>query len=1016
MMRTYYYCGITCPNCHEPHVNGGEIEILDKSSLRCTSCGAKFRKTINLYSLKLFPETLNYIINREGENAKQYLSRIPLVWKIEPNIIEKAYIDWLSAEKNGIFLITWPWHDVRFIPLLVFEYLMNNPRKRAVVIGNYSNYEEDRTEISPPPSSVFSNMIYTVNAESVSTEIKKEIKHLDNKLIFKKETVVEIKYKKIGANEVITRLCHETLRICKNKILKEDSELWKGLLRKLTVHKLNREPNTEEVNKNGIWDVSLVEQKRWTGDLKYKKIWLWDVLVNSTRSYPCKSTIPHLFDREENDEKPTHKDIRLHFLSSEPDVSTVLENVQEISPDILIIENTDEIISDSRFGGERSKTLLKFLNECSVKTVLMFSTNPDIRQFYKLNDNESLFRSIEVVPHTWDSPHILNHLPAGNESKHPNPVSSNMSQIIKEKIRKITPEYVIVDSYNTIVERLDNCLSNLDDEFKREVKIYFKRVLSTPLNIRREHQNPETLLVKKWGGDSLTYDLVMSRFYDAVDQNIVDQNIFISLDDTFNEIFQVGTPEQINPLREKIISTIENILDSSENWYITVVVYPSEVKGTERLLRKNDSIQDTTFSRISFCGWKNLASIEGTIPEGFRHCIISTRYPSIDYGLHSSSVDRFIFIGDEKGIGNIKDIIEKRLLETNAYPVIKPDDAATLPDLLNKSLSMINIPETGQLSEMYEDVMDEMEFIMPYSEVADSGGVPGIPGESRTHFKIKSEEPAILCIDSQNRGVFLPFNCSVLIKDGSQFQEISIDVDSSLNSIKKDFVEKEIILGRSGFYISFRSIFFEFMMKFGDKLQFQRGPFEWHGFRNLFNDSVYWNMILEKAVHDYAENNSLEFEQSQNCIAGTLAGSGITAGNPDYIVGWWTNYEEVTLDSGTYRLFRVEHPFTRNDMQTIFSVLKNLCPDIVSDIEVADRSYAAAITLQHLRRNSLKRHDKNVEGKYSVIYSQLEKQIMQIMKNAEMFRVISVYKIKVSCEVEPLRIFENYKDFIETDI
>ncbi|MBC2697479.1 MAG: hypothetical protein HF976_05195 [ANME-2 cluster archaeon] len=1009
-MRTYYYRGITCPNCHEPHVNGGAIEILDKSSLRCTSCGAKFKKTINLHSSELFPETLNYIIKREGENAKQYLSRIPLKWKIEPNIIEQAYIDWLSAETNGFFLITWPWHDVRFIPLLVFEYLMNNPGKRAAVIGNYSNYKEDKIEISPSSHSVFTNMIYTVNAESVSTKIKKEIKHLDRKLILKKEKVVDVIYKKIGANELKTKLFYKTLRKCKNEIIKEDSEFKEDLLRNITEHKLNGRSNTKEINKDGIWDVSLNEQERWTGDLKYNKIWLWDVLLNSTRLYTCKSTIPHLFYGEETDEKTTHKDIRLHFLSSEPDFATVLENVQEISPDILIIDNTDEIISDSRFGGERSKTLLQFLNKCSMKTVLMFSTNPDIRQFYKLNDNESLFQSIKVIPHTWDSPHIIDNLPAGNESKHPNPVSSNMSQIIKEKIRKITPEYVIVDSYNTIVETLDNCLSNLDDEFNRDIKIYFKRVLSTPLNIRREYQNPETLLVKKWRSDSLTYDLVMSRLYDALDQNI-----FISLDDTLKEIFQIGTPEQINPLREKIISTIENILDSSENWYITVVVYPSEVKGTERLLRRNDSIQDTAFSRISFCGWKNLASIEGTIPEGFRHCIISTRYPSIDYGLHSSSVDRFIFIGDEKGIGNIKDIIEKRLLEINAYPIIKPDDAATLPDLLNRSLSMINIPETGQLSEMYEDIMDEMEFIMPYSEFTDSGGVTGISGESKTHFKIKSEEPAILCIDSQNRGVFLPLNCSILIKDGSQFQEISIDGDPSLNSIKKNLMENEIILGRAGFYISFRSIFFEFMMKFGDKLQFQRGPFEWHGFRNLFNDSVHWNMILEKTVHEYAENNSLELRQSQNCIAAILADSGITAVNPDYIIGWWTNYEEVTLDSGIYRLYRVEHPFTRNDMRTIYSVLRNLCPDILSDIQVADRSYAAAISLQNLRRNSLKRHDKNIEAKYSAIYSQLEKQIMQIMKNAEMFRVIDVYKINVSCEVEPLRIFENYQDFIETN-
>jgi len=1007
-MRTYYYRGITCPNCHEPHVNGGAIEILDQSSLRCTSCGAKFNKEVNLCSTGLFPKTLDYITMRGGDDTKNYLSRIPLVWKIKPNIIEQAYIDWLSAEKKGFFLITWPWRDVRFIPLLVFEYLLNNPRKRAAVIGNYSTYEEDKIELSPSSPHAFINMIYTVNAESFSSEIKKESNKLGKHLIFYKEKVVEVRYKKIGSNETRTELRYKTLRKCKNEILKEGSEFGEGFLRKITEHKLNGRSNTKEVDKNGVWDVSLEEQERWTGNLNYKKIWLWEVLVNSTRLYPCKSIIPHHFDGNETDEELTQKDIRLHFLSSEPDITTVLENVQEISPDILIIENADEIIADSRFRGEISKTLLKFLSVCSVKTVLMFSTNPDIRQFYKLNDNEPLFQSIEVIPHTWDSPRILNNLSDGAESRHPNPVSSKTTHLIKEKNKKLTSEYIIVDSYSRILDFLDDCLSNLNDDFKRDLKFYFKRVFSTPLNIKGDYLYPEILLVNKWGSDSLTYDLVMSGLYE-----VLDQNIFISLGGLLRDIFQMDTFEQVNPLRNELISTIQNIMDSDENWYITVVVYPSEIKGTEYLLRRNDSIQATAFSRISFCGWKNLASIEGTIPEGFRHCVVSTRYPSIDYGLHSSSVDRFIFIGDEKGIGKIKDIIEKRLLETNAYPIIKPDDTATLPDLLDNLLGMIDIPDTGQLSEMYGDVMDEMEFIMPYSEIADSVGESGISGESRTNLKIKSKEPAILCIDSQNRGLFCPYDCSILIKDGTKPHEISFKDNSSLNSITKGLVENEIILGRSGFYISFKAIFFEFMMKFGDKLHFQRGPFEWHGFRNLFNDSVHWIAILEKVVHEYAENNSLELQQSQNCIATILAGSGITAVNPDHIIGWWTNYEEITLDSGTHRLYTIEHPFTRNDMRTIYSVVRNLCPDIVADMQYADRSYAAAISLQNLRRNSLKSHGKNIDAKYSAIYSQFEKQIMQIMKNAELFRVISVYKINVSCEVEPLRIFENYQDFVD---
>jgi hypothetical protein len=1005
-MRTYYYRGITCPNCHEPHVNGGAIEILDENILKCTSCGAKFNKEVNLCSSRLFPKTFDYITEKEGENAENYLSHIPLVWKTKPNIIEQAYIDWLSSEKKGIFLITWPWRDVRFAPLLIFEYLLNNPKNRAVIIGNYSKNEEDKIEIPPPSPSVFTNMVYTVDAKSVNSEMKKESNKLSKKLVCYKEKMVEIKYKKIGVNESRPpKLCHKTLRICRNEILR-DPDFGEGFLRKITEHKWNGESTTKEIDKNGTWDVTLDEQERWTGNLNYNKIWLWELFVNSTRLYPCKSIIPHLFDGYENNENLVHEDVRLHFLSSEPDFNVVLENVQEISPDILIIENADEIIADSRFGGEGSKALLTFLNDCSVKTVLMFSTNPDIRQFYKLNDNESVFHPIKVIPHTWDSPQILNSLPNKTESRYPNPISSNTKNL-EEKNRKIIPEYIIVDSYSKIIETLDDCFSKLNDDLKRDLKLYFKRVFSTPLNIKGDYRDPEILLVNKWGSDSLTYDLVMSGLHE-----VLDQNIFISLNDMLRDTFQMDTIEQRNPLRNKIIYTIENILNSNDKYYITIVVYPFEIKGTERLLRKNDTIHDTAFSRISICRWKNLASIEGTIPAGFKHCVVSTCYPSIDYSLHLSSVNKFIFIGEKKGIEKIKDIIEKRVLEINAYPLIKPDANAALPDLLDGLLDMIEIPDKEQLSKLYEDVMKEMEFIMPYSEIIDSSGVMEISGESRTNLKIKTDESAILCIDSLNRGVFLPFNCSILIKDENQPYEISLKENSSLNSIKKGLVDKEIILGRSGFYISFRSIFFEFMMKFGDKLQFQRGPFEWNGFKNLFNDSVYWNTILEKAIHEYAENNSLDFQQSQNCIATALANSDITAINPDYIIGWWSNYEEITLDSGTYRLYKIEHPFTRNDMRTIFCVLENLCPGIVPDIQVADRSYAAAISLQNLRRNSLKGNIKNIDIKYSAIYSQFEKQIMQIIKNAELFQVVSVYKNNVSCEVEPLRIYENYQDFV----
>lgn len=202
------------------------------------------------------------------------------------------------------------------------------------------------------------------------------------------------------------------------------------------------------------------------------------------------------------------------------------------------------------------------------------------------------------------------------------------------------------------------------------------------------------------------------------------------------------------------------------------------------------------------------------------------------------------------------------------------------------------------------------------------------------------------------------------------------------------------------------------MMRWEGKIHFRKGPYEWIGFNRLFNDSVFWIRLLDNAVLSYAEKHSLTVQQSQSEIARALADSGITASNIEYIARWWSYYEEVTLDSGTYRLYRIERPKSLTDMQTIFKELQKLCPELVPDIQIADRTYAAAVAIQNFRRKSLKRSREDKEFKYYAIYSQLEKEIKQIIQNADIFKVVSVHNVKVVHEVEPLKIFENYQSFI----
>lgn len=1006
-MRTYYHFAYTCPNCREPHVTGKPIEFVDEKRLRCTSCNALFYTEVNLFS-KSFPETVKYVREKEGKISEDYLSHLPLIWKVVPNEIEKSYLEWIKDNPKGVFLVTWPWNDLRFIPLLASEYLLTFPDKRVAAIGNYSTNTESKSYVSSYSSyNVFSKIVFIEDEDDfLPPKLKQESNNLKREMVFEKENVVDIKYRKFGGNEIRNKLCNGTIRKCKNSVLREAEEFGYSFLREISVSKKGGK-KTEVINENGEWNVSLEEQTRWTGSLNYKKIWLWELLVNSTKLKKCGKEIKSFFYSEETTEKILDNKVKLHFFSIESEISEVLRSIKIVSPDVLIIENIDDIILDSRYSGPKTEKLMEFLRETNISTVLMFSTNPDIRHLYRIGKKETIFGSINALFHTWDSPIFLGDLNLDSGSRHPNPLSSKMEQMPKEKLREIKPEYISIDSYDEISELLEECLKSIDRETKRDVKLYFSKVFSTLLNVVGAYGKPEVLSVMKQWNSQLTYDILLTNLSQEIEQEL-----FSSLNNSLRKVFYANSYIQRNPLREKVLDIVKDMLKKNKKCYVTIIVPHFETKGTERLLRQEDSIFEQVSPFLSVCSWDKLGSIEGTIPEGFKHFVLSTGYPSLSYNLHSSDVDKFFFVGNTKTIEKIKEIIDKRLLEINAYPVIRLYDNNPAPRLLRDLLSKVNFDENEKLQYIHSIELGEEEYSMFYSGVSTYGETSDISYESNNYYKLTCGENAILCIDSQNRGLFLPFYRDIMLKDGNSFREISFSLDSSTSSVKRELVNMEVILNRLGFYQSFRSIFFKFMMKWGDKLHFQKGPFEWNGFKQLFNNSVLWINLLERAIDIFAEQNSISLQKSKDKIAKILTDSGITAKNPDYISSWWTNYEEVTVDSGTYKLYRIEHPFTPQDMRIIFKCISEISSFSIADAEIADKSYAAALTIQNLRRNVL-RSSNTREDKYSFIYSKLEKQMSLIIKDAELFQVNSVEKVNISKEVEAMKAIYNYNDFFE---
>ncbi|HDN50836.1 MAG TPA: hypothetical protein ENG06_03570, partial [Thermoplasmatales archaeon] len=88
--------------------------------------------------------------------------------------MECAYIDWVCNRPRGQFMITWPWRDVRFLPVLAAEYTLNSRNGKIAVVGRVM--ENGDTISFPALDTVFENIMY-LNAEDVvkNTSMKKDL-------------------------------------------------------------------------------------------------------------------------------------------------------------------------------------------------------------------------------------------------------------------------------------------------------------------------------------------------------------------------------------------------------------------------------------------------------------------------------------------------------------------------------------------------------------------------------------------------------------------------------------------------------------------------------------------------------------------------------------------------------------------------------------------------------------------------------------------------------------------------
>jgi len=1034
--RKYYHSCITCPQCHEPHRGSYSdlvhLTIKGEGIVSCTGCESEFHPYLNLHGKAEFKETNKHAMELAGLPFSQNPKQIPLYWNVCLNTVEESYKNWIMQKPEGVYLITWPWEEVRFIPILLTEYCMESPEKSVVVIGSFGNPTEKKDCIAGYSlPEVILNTIFIDEPESPQGPIKQEMNRFkrDKSLLFDLQDVIEIKVRKYGAgseeNDIWT--CQNSLAKCTRDIKKEFLEEYgDGSLREIIKKKKDGRTtpgyNEKEIlNKtvdpdNGQWIITLTEQERWSGKkLAYNHLWLYEVLVNRNNVQWCQEVLqPAIYNN--TDQELLKKPGKVHIISSDADperVARIFQLVQNISPDLLIIENTDDFIRDIRYRGRLSNELLMYLRTPAHST-LLFSTNPEMRQFYGLDSDQNIMVSSGCTIHTLDSIDVIELLSReGAEFGYPSPLSSELKDLTNKRGYQVNATYIEVEELTELSDQLFLLTETLDKEIAKNIRFYLKRVISSPLDIIGNYAEPEYLTARKgFGGLDLTYDVICSD----LEMSALSGEISPEIPQQFRRLFMDNYRSEslcnTNPLRDLILGKAREILECDPTACVTIVVHFDDVRGLERIIRGKELMPEGTWPRFTICSWKDLSSRETLIDKRSPHYVISSQYPSLRYSLRKSSVTEFIFISDQKGIDAIREVINRRLLETITHPLLKPKKDDLIPDLLRKALEAIDVPDQDRMAEIYADIDDESVTLSRWRRTEHLSDSETAPDPGIVLVGLEVGEEAFLCIDQLDRGIFIPFNHTVMVRSNGFFSDITTDSDKSDTVLNRSLCGKEIILSRSGLYLSFRTIFFKFMMQHGKKMIFRKHPYTWRGFEDLFNTTIQWIQYVEKTAVQYATRKACSHDEALGIIAEKLTKSGITATDPGTVIGWCIHYEDIITDSNMYRVYKTEHPFRCNDLNIIFTVLNEIVPDIVPQNTDSDRIYAAALCLQNFRQKVLKVNLDDNDQTYMRIRAELSKELQGIISDAEIFTPIAVQRVRITQPVAPLKCLLRYVQYI----
>lgn len=966
-MNYYTYFPI-CPFCLEPSIKGSNL-IQDEHDLNrfiCPNCGNHFKNLIKL------------------ENDKNF--SFPLFSEVKLNSIEKSYVDWIiNGEITGKYFITWPWDEVKFLPILLSEYYLNISEEKIVVL--YKKLDSDKfNDINYP---LVLDYIYHMDKyfDDIPRLLTNEDVFIENLQGFCKIFVNTLDNNNIENFQRIESNLKDCSFITDNlsyyngltfpcgfvdnnqNCFKEFVKNFKVLFGNDAVKKVTGFEGAQEFNEEGLFELNFFTEYSYDKNLRINKDFCnaFNVCYNNKFDLlPSFSNITYSFIESEEELHNVSENCKLLFIDQDIFSKKINEFIHDIRPKWIISPWISELLAKSRYDTVLRKEVFSLLG--SSNNLLLFSTDLNRRNEYEIGKPNNFLKNLNITPHTWDYKAILDFIREKDEN-HVTLFSSDYTSIHGEN-------YSLNIKFQECskLKLMDDCLNIFDEIFfgDKQVTRIIKELIRTPLFIKGDYK-------KRFKHYNLNLEYLLAIIFSHSEEK--GKIVRNALDDVYGWL-----GENKNPLLDAIISLINN--DDFNDSECAIVTHHFDYKELKEILSEiipNNQILVTRWNKLN-----------DEIKNTNVHRVIATEFPTKTYKLYDSPLDELILLGSPETINEFKFYKNSRFTEKGTKPIYLLAESENAPRLLKDLLSKIEV-DYGDIEEFNEEI-NKINY------------------ESRNNNQkyelstiIKKGKSSVLVLNEDEEGMFLPYK-DIYVHAGSEIKPIRLA--SNHNNYLK-LMNADILINKYELYDSFGRYFFQFVINNDENQLISYEKYAWDGFKDLIENMFEWTNLLNKIVSiEYSKRGNVNINSIKKDIEDNLKELEVYAQSENYIKNYWLD-EPIPLktNKGEILIYEIERPMYVTDLYKIYEWILDNYPEFEISSLDAYKSFAAANYVQDIRpkffNNTISEKDDLRE-----LCDKFQEYIADKITESNLFNVIEVKQVKIKKDVESYIIVKDYDEYI----